>query len=46
MEKIVIVGGGSPYVPGILYSFSQVKKEFAGSNICLMDIDSSRLLLM
>jgi len=46
MEKIVIIGGGSPYVPGILYSFSQIQEEFAGSNICLMDIDSSRLPLM
>ena len=46
MEKILIVGGGSPYVPGILYSFSQVQEEFAGSTICLMDIESSRLPLM
>lgn len=46
MEKIVIVGGGSPYVPGILYSFAQTQDVFSGSSVCLMDIDSSRLSLM
>lgn len=42
-EKIVIVGGSSAYVPGILYCLACTREIFSGSEICLMDINSSRL---
>ena len=45
-EKIVIVGGGSAYVPGILYSLANSAKALGASEIALMDIDPSRLPLM
>lgn len=45
-EKISIIGGGSAYVPGILYSFSRLGGEISGSEISLMDIDPSRLPVM
>ena len=45
-EKIAIIGGGSPYVPGILYSFAHSGNVLAGSDIVLMDIDPSRLPTM
>src|SRR5215218_132928 len=45
-EKIVIVGGGSAYVPGILYSLANSAKALGDSEIALMDIDPTRLPLM
>ena len=45
-EKIVIVGGGSAYVPGILYSLANSAKALGDAEIALMDIDPSRLPLM
>jgi 6-phospho-beta-glucosidase len=45
-QKIAIIGGGSAYVPGILYSLANSGEALAGSEIALMDIDSSRLPLM
>ena len=45
-EKIAIIGGGSAYVPGILYSFAQQGDLIRGSEISLMDIDPSRLPVM
>lgn len=45
-EKIAIIGGGSAYVPGILYSFAQAGEAISGSEISLMDIDPSRLPMM
>jgi 6-phospho-beta-glucosidase len=42
-EKIAIIGGGSAYVPGILYSFAQEGEKISGSEISLMDIDPFRL---
>jgi 6-phospho-beta-glucosidase len=45
-ERIVIVGGGSPYVPGILYSLAQRAEELAGTEVRLMDVDPARLPLM
>jgi 6-phospho-beta-glucosidase len=45
-EKIVIVGGGSAYVPGILYSLANSAKALGDGEIALMDIDPSRLPLM
>lgn len=44
--KIAIIGGGSPYVPGILYSFAHAGQVLAGSEIVLMDVDPSRLPMM
>ncbi len=45
-EKIAIIGGGSAYVPGILYSFANAGEALAGSEITLMDINPSRLPVM
>ena len=45
-EKIVIVGGGSAYVPGILYSLANSAQALGDAEIALMDIDPSRLPLM
>jgi 6-phospho-beta-glucosidase len=45
-EKIAIVGGGSAYVPGILYSFANSGTALSGSKIVLMDVDPSRLPVM
>jgi len=45
-EKIAIIGGGSAYVPGILFSFARYGEAIAGSEIALMDIDPSRLPMM
>jgi len=45
-ENIAIIGGGSAYVPGILYSFAQYGEAIAGSEITLMDINPSRLPMM
>lgn len=45
-EKIAIIGGGSAYVPGILYSLVHAGESLSGSEISLMDIDPSRLPLM
>ena len=44
--KIAIIGGGSPYVPGILYSFAHSGAVLSGSEIALMDVDPSRLPIM
>jgi len=45
-EKISIIGGGSAYVPGILYSFARLGGGIPGSELCLMDIQPSRLPVM
>lgn len=45
-QKIAIIGGGSPYVPGILYSLAHSGPALAGSEIALMDIDPGRLPMM
>jgi 6-phospho-beta-glucosidase len=44
--KIAIIGGGSPYVPGILSSFAQSGDQIQGYEISLMDISPDRLPLM
>lgn len=41
--KIAIIGGGSPYIPMVLYSFAHCGGVFSGAEVCLMDIDGSRL---
>ncbi len=45
-ERIAIIGGGSAYVPGILYSLANSGGALSGSEIVLMDIDASRLPMM
>jgi len=45
-EKITIIGGGSPYVPGILHCFAHAGQALSGSEIVLMDTDPSRLPTM
>jgi len=45
-EKIVILGGGSPFVPSLMYIMLENKEVFEGSELCLMDIDSTRLPLL
>ena len=42
-EKIVFLGGGSPFVPSLIYAILENKKTLDGSEVCLMDIDPSRL---
>jgi len=32
-EKIVIIGGGSAYVPGILYSLAHTEEILSGSEV-------------
>jgi alpha-galactosidase/6-phospho-beta-glucosidase family protein len=46
INKIAIIGGGSPYIPAVLYSFAHFGEVFSETEICLMDIDPSRLPLM
>ncbi len=45
-EKIVILGGGSPFVPSLIYTMIENKKVLDGSEVCLMDIDPTRLSLL
>ena len=45
-NKVAILGGGSAYIPGILYSFVQSKRAFAGGEVCLMDVDKKNLPVM
>ncbi len=42
-EKIVFLGGGSPFIPSLIYAILESKETLDGSQICLMDIDPSRL---
>ena len=45
-EKIVILGGGSPFVPSLIYAMLENKEVLEGSEVCLMDIDPTRLPLL
>jgi 6-phospho-beta-glucosidase len=45
-QKLAIIGGGSPYVPGILASLTNAGAALRGSEIALMDIDPARLPMM
>jgi len=45
-EKIVILGGGSPFVPALIYTMLENKEILEGSEVCLMDINPSRLQLL
>ena len=38
--------GGSPYNPASIYAIVENREVFAGSEVCLMDIDPARLPLL
>ena len=42
-EKVVILGGGSPFVPSIIYAMLENKEVLEGYELCLMDVDPTRL---
>lgn len=42
----MILGGGSPFVPSLTYVMLENKDVFEGSEVCLMDINSTRLPLL
>jgi len=45
-EKIVILGGGSPFVPSLIYAMLENREVLEESEVCLMDIDPARLPLL
>jgi 6-phospho-beta-glucosidase len=45
-QKIVILGGGSPFVPSMVYAMLENEEELAESEVCLMDVDPARLPLL
>jgi 6-phospho-beta-glucosidase len=45
-EKIVILGGGSPFVPSLVSAMLENKNVLERSEVCLMDIDPTRLSLL
>ena len=45
-EKIVILGGGSPFVPSLVSAMLENKNVLERSEVCLMDIDPTRLPLL
>lgn len=45
-KKISIIGGGSAYTAGIIETFIRESRDFAGSEICLMDIDEQALQIV
>lgn len=42
-EKMVFLGGGSPYIPSLIQTIIENKGSLSGSEVCLMDIDRTRL---
>jgi len=42
-EKIVIIGGGSRFVPSLIYVMLENKEVLEGSEVCLLDVDPTRL---
>jgi len=45
-KRLSIIGGGSPYVPGILYSLAHSGRVLSGGEVVLMDTDPARLPMM
>jgi len=41
-EKITLLGGGSPFVPSLIYVMLENREVLEGSEVCLMDIDPTR----
>lgn len=42
-QKMVFLGGGSPFVPSLIQTILENKEGLSGSEVCLMDIDPTRL---
>ena len=42
-QKMVFLGGGSPFIPSIFQAIIENKEVLAGSEVCLMDPDPLRL---
>ncbi len=42
-EKIVFLGGGSPFVPALIQAIIENKEALLGSEVCLLDIDPTHL---
>jgi len=42
-EKMVFLGGGSPFIPSLIQTIMENKEALAGSEVCLMDIEPTRL---
>jgi 6-phospho-beta-glucosidase len=42
-QKMVFLGGGSPFVPSLIQTMLENKEVLSGSEVCLMDLDSTRL---
>ena len=42
-NKMVFLGGGSPYIPSLIQTIMENKEALAGSEVCLMDIEPTRL---
>jgi len=40
---VVFLGGGSPFVPSLIQTILENKEGLSGSEVCLMDIDPTRL---
>ena len=45
-EKVVKLGGGSPFVPSIIYAMLENKEVLEGCELCLMDIDPTHLPIL
>lgn len=45
-RSLAIIGGGSPYVPGILYALAHSGQPLSGGKVVLMDVDATRLPMM
>jgi 6-phospho-beta-glucosidase len=42
-QKLVFLGGGSPFTPSIFQALLENKEALSGSEICLMDLSEARL---
>jgi alpha-galactosidase/6-phospho-beta-glucosidase family protein len=43
-EKMVFLGGGSPFMPSLIQAILENRDALSGSQVCLMDTDPTRLL--
>lgn len=43
-EKMVFLGGGSPFMPLLIQAILENRDALSGSQVCLMDTDPTRLL--
>ncbi len=42
-QKLVFLGGGSPFIPSTFQAITENRSALDGSEVCLVDIDSTRL---